>query len=744
MKNLFKSLMLVAVAAMAFTACSQDVNEVNKVEKVTRYEFVADFADDTRSGFTEKEEGATAYKSEWHEGDQVKVFVDGYEPIVADITVDGKFELELTDAPEFFYMTVVSPAESWVSEYTAKIPAEQTPLANSVDPKAHLLQAQAVPVSNGFAAISMTHMAAYGKRTVNAGDFSIHHVVIDLKGSFYGYDRALSYTINADNVENNIFWFATEPIDVAEFTVTAYDAEGNAVAKTVDVAAAGKTLSFNYGRVGTFSVSGLEAVTEPETPAVPVFTSAYVDGSYSDCYLHFNSDDLGELVLNAYKIVGDDGVLPVGTYSFGAYSGVFYTQGYSYYKPVDSEKQGLDGGTVVVSVVDGQYHFEFIDLKSWTTVVLNATYTGPVSGLNIPDTRTPLATPNVTATTEGNIITISWDAVTGADEYYVFCYAGGLDSITTTETSVTIEAAYGTKYDFLIRAIVNDSNPDYKNSEDYYFSVTTEKDPNVFADVVATNIIWDSSNGAFKMTGEVVSGTAWGHSSDYIRLYMNEADRPGNNSIKVGQYTGCGGTSPQAGQFGARLCLYWGNLTYPSAVGSASTVDVTYDEVAGYTIVLTHNNKTYGYKGMPEGWVAPSEGSDEPEPEPEPEPDPDQPVVADGTSIATAYTFTTYSTYQDFGYPVMCFSGAENGATFNFESNSQTKYPTGFQYFSSGAWYTTLCEYSINGVAQSVDVNKSITWLEGDNTNGYTVEYIYIVTTDGNGIYYKYDGKFFF
>ena len=326
--------------------------------------------------------------------------------------------------------------------------------------------------------------------------------------------------------------------------------------------------------------------------------------------------------------------------------------------------------------------------------------------MNIPDTRTPLATPNVTATTEGNIITISWDAVTGADEYYVFCYAGGLDSITTTETSVTIEAAYGTKYDFLIRAIVNDSNPDYKNSEDYYFSVTTEKDPNVFADVVATNIIWDSSNGAFKMTGEVVSGTAWGHSSDYIRLYMNEADRPGNNSIKVGQYTGCGGTSPQAGQFGARLCLYWGTTTYPSAVGSASTVDVTYDEVAGYTIVLTHNGVTYGYKGVPEGWVAPSEGSDEPEPEPDP--DPDQPVVADGTSIATAYTFTTYSTYKDFGYPVMCLSGAENGASFNFESNSQNGFPTGLHKFNDGAWYPALCEYSINGEAQSVDfVNKS-------------------------------------
>ena len=126
MKNLFKKLMLVAVAAMAFTACSQDVNEVNKVEKVTRYEFTANIADDTRSGFAEKEEGATAYKSEWHEGDQVKIFIDGYEPIVADINTEGNFAFELTDAPESFFMTVVSPAEAWSNQSTPNLPEVQT------------------------------------------------------------------------------------------------------------------------------------------------------------------------------------------------------------------------------------------------------------------------------------------------------------------------------------------------------------------------------------------------------------------------------------------------------------------------------------------------------------------------------------------------------------------------------------------------------------------------------------------
>jgi hypothetical protein len=687
---------------------------------------------------------------------------------------------------------------------------------------------------NQIIPVSLTHDVAYGKMTVNApAEFVIDHVVVNLVGSYNNF----TYTLNADNVENNTFWFATEPIEVAEFTVTAYDAEGNAVTKSVDVAAAGKTLAFNYGRVSTFSVSGLEA------PVVPAFTSASVDDNgYWDCNLTFTSEDLGTLVLNAYYIITYELELPIGTYGFGEY-GSFYYQGYSHFTPVGGSKCDLYSGSVDVKVVDGQYSIEFINLADGVGNILieKAIFVGEIDGLNVPDPRIKLDAPNVTSQITGKTITLSWDPVTGADSYTIEIYSDAetVEPISTTETtfeytvksydsyysfkvtavvaeddakyrnsgyagyaeytdpreqlpaptnvtatvvglnvtiswdkvenavgyeinyydngnitksatetSITLEmSTYNNEYYFYLSSVADENSDSYRSSDDAYITAKTDKDPNgPFADVVATNIIWDSSNGAFKMTGEVVSGTAWGHSSDYIRLYMNEADRAGNNSIKVGQYTGCGGTSPQQGQFGARLSLYWGNVTYPSAVGSASTLDVTYDESIGYTIVLTHNGVTYGYKGMPDGWVAPSEGGDEPDPEPEPEPDPDQPddVVADGTSIDTAYTFTTYSTYKDAGYPVMCLSGAENGATFNLESNSSSKYPTGFQYFNSGAWYTAVCEYSINGVVQNVDVSKSVTWLEGDNTNGFTVEYIYIVTSDGDGIYYKYDGKFFF
>ena len=389
MKNLFKNLMLVAVAAMAFTACSQDVNEVNNVEKVARYEFTANFAD-TRSGFAEKEEGATAYKSEWFGNETLKLFITDYQgyyvETTATVNTEGEFTLELENAPESFFITAVSPAESWASESSYTIPTEQTPLANSVDPKAHLLQAQAVPVSGASAHLGMNHMAAYGKMTVNGVDFDIDHVVVDLKGTFYGYDRELSYTINATNVENNTFWFATEPIDVAEFTVTAYGAGDEVVTKTVDVAAAGKTMSFSYGRVGTFSVSGLKTPAKPDTvmDSAKYYYNYNGYGDYSEWgYVVFEDEYLGTLVLNC-KFPNNDLVLKTGTYSAGDYTQGFDV-GYSYYNVVgDSPYKLVYPGYMYVEVDNGAYKLNF-DIKNENGQTLKATYVGAIEGLQIPD-----------------------------------------------------------------------------------------------------------------------------------------------------------------------------------------------------------------------------------------------------------------------------------------------------------------------------------------------------------------------
>ena len=607
MKNLFKNLMLVAVAAMAFTACTETNDEVNAVVNKTRYEFTANIAEDTRSGFAEKEEGATAYKSEWHEGDQVKIFVEGYEAIVADVTTEGKFAFELENAPESFFVTVVSPAEAWVSEYTANLPEVQTPLANSVDPKAHLLQAQAVPVSGNNGDINFTHMAAYGKMTVNGVAFAIDHVVVDLKGSFFGYDREYSYTINAANVVDNTFWFATEPIDVAEFTVTAYDAEGNSVAKTVDVAEAGKTMSFNYGRVGTFSVKDLEAVVAPEEPKALVFTSATWTNTWapSDKLIQFYSDEIGTLQLNFYGC-NEENYLDARTYGFAKYGDIYPGSSYSWLIDTNNTSHYVAMGSVNVSVVGGKYYIEFNNLtNSDATFTLTATYEGDIDYLAVPDSRTKLDAPAPTATAEGKMVTISWNDVTGADAYYVFCATtSAVDPVTTTETSVTIEVPdYATYYQFMVTALAYDTNPNYKSSNAVYVSLTSGKDPNFIAQYMwDESFVWNNS-GYFELRD-----SSYGTSS-YWYIYLNAADRPGNNSIKPGVYTGVSNTGPGVGQFSIKIgasgsAPFWS--IYTSYVSSSDTLEVKVVD-GKYVIVYTYGDQTYGYVGLPDGFVLPSE-----------------------------------------------------------------------------------------------------------------------------------------
>ena len=583
MKNLFKKLMLVAVAAMAFTACSQDVNEVNKVEKVTRYEFTANIADDTRSGFAEKEEGATAYKSEWYGNETLKVFITDYNgynvETTATVDEEGQFSVELTDAPEFFFVTVVSPAESWVSEYTANIPAVQTPLANSVDPKAHLLQAQAKPVSGGVADIDMTHMAAYGKMTVNGVDFAIDHVVVDLKGSFSGYAREYSYTINATNVENNTFWFATEPIDVAEFTVTAYDAEGNAVAKTVDVAEAGKTMSFQYGRVGTFSVSGLE---KPAEKFDSTYAYVYEDYGATDKEIMFIAEDGRGLRIDFYNVYENNCIIP-GTYTFSGSRYMYPNWCYYYANVNEYYTSKLNGGQAVVSVEDGQYKIVFTNMALGDTVYVDSfTFKGAIEGLDIPDPRAKLATPELSYTNEDKVVTLSWNAIEGVEYYSVECDSDAIEDFTTTDTSATITLPEYGAYKFSVIAKVADNNENYKSSDAATVMVVV-KDPNAWADYEMTSVA---------MSGSYITMTD--SNDNRVTVFFNSADRIGNG-IKLGNYSYIYSETPAAGQFGVYVVAYDGTYKWSYQIGGGS---ISVEEQNGqYKILITIDGVRFGFVG---------------------------------------------------------------------------------------------------------------------------------------------------
>ncbi len=483
MKNLFKNLMLVAVAAMAFTACTETNDEVNAVVEKTVLKFVAGFDEETRSGFDGKNDAGTGYKSAWDGDEKLKVCTSGDFASAQEVSLDdaeGHFTVVFEgSAPAS--IDVYSPSSAWNSEFYPTVPAVQTPRENSVDPAAHILRAQGASVESGV--VTMQHMVAYGKMTVNGVDFAIDHVVVDIKGTYSGYDYDLSYTINATNVKNNEFWFAVEyAVEVSSLTVTAYGAGDEVVAKTVDMTGKEKPLAFSIGQVSTFSVSGLETPAKPDT----VMDSAKYYYNYNDYggydgwgYVVFEDEFLGTLVINfQFK----DGLyLKKGAYDANT-DGQKYDTGYSYYNVVGSNPYNFayywDYDHVVnVDVVDGKYSIVF-DVQNKNGDILKATYVGDIDGLGYPDPREILAKPsNIQTSVSGKTITMRWDAVVGAEGYRVKLfspYDEYFEEIVTTNEYVYVAQLSNTNYSFTIMSYASDDSASYISSEDAYVYVTTE------------------------------------------------------------------------------------------------------------------------------------------------------------------------------------------------------------------------------------------------------------------------------
>lgn len=397
MKNLFKNLMLVAVAAMAFVACSEVSVEVDNLVKKTIINGTASInTDDTRSGFVdsetvENEDGTTTtvYKSAWDGGENIKIF-NGSQEITTTIDAEGKFTVELEGTPGF--ITVCSPAEAWVSIYTCNIPTEQTPRTNSVDPAAHILQHQNAQVSNDTVNAKMQHQVGYGKMTVNTpAEFVIDYVEVELNGDWYNYAKSLKYTINADNVEGNVFWFATDVVEVSDFTVTAYDAKGNAYTKSVTIPE-DRELKFQYGRVSTFSVSNLEKYE--------YVTSISARQDYYG-YFEFTIDTVdGARLFPRLYVDAVSNMIPEGTHANPSWAS---SNGYLYEDSVN-----LDGYYEFTSCTyavewleNGGYKIDF-QLTANNGKVYEFTYAGVINGICNPPAPDAVTVEAVATSVSGN------------------------------------------------------------------------------------------------------------------------------------------------------------------------------------------------------------------------------------------------------------------------------------------------------------------------------------------------------
>ena len=314
MKNLFKNLMLVAVAAMGFTACEQVIDDVNATNETFTVNIVGEFADDTRSGFVGSEtvDDKTLYKSAWDGGETAVFSLDEADLVSAtntytDVRNKALFAPKFVAnngstiyafSPEGVYDKFdASKCEGGVTGIKADyddvyvvVPAVQTPRQNSVDPAAHILAGKADFAEN----VNMTfnHVVAYGKMQIKNFTGTIDKVEITASkplagtGCYYYYagenegklTNATGNTITliSTNVDDDdkVFWFGCAPADLTDTTlkVKIYSGEDTYTRNV----AINRTLQFQQGHVASFGVNmaGIEADVKEEVvdPATLTYT----------------------------------------------------------------------------------------------------------------------------------------------------------------------------------------------------------------------------------------------------------------------------------------------------------------------------------------------------------------------------------------------------------------------------------------------------------------------------------------
>lgn len=640
MKKLFRNLMLVAVAAMAFVACSEVSVEVDNIKRNYVFDVNAGINNDTRAYFGEAADGI--YPIYWDGTESVRFEAQGdygdgttgpygtmsNKMTISDDATRAMFQIEFYDATVLIPGTI--DAYMGAIDYFGNLSISgntQTPNVNSIDKEYFALKAE-FPYDGVSTTLvgDFVHLSAYSKMTVEGfDDVELANVAVIADDN--------RYDLNVNGLDTKTYWFAAVPdANVNNLTIEATTVDGVLYTKTYTLAD-GK-LAFNAGRISNFTAKGFEKYVAPAfTNEV---TSFYTAGDYNDVLLIFSSEEVGTLQLNFYGAFDGNFITP-GTFIVGDQIYNNYGTDYSYYKPAGSETAyQLDGGSVIVSVTeDKKYHFEFKDITYNGTNTLNSTYTGDIDGFGMPDTREKLPTPVVnTPTVNGKEITLTWSAVNGADGYYVYCTNDSTIYTTTTELTATFTMPeYETVYFFNIKAIANDDNPTYRSSDETNFmTVATGSDPNKFADYMATNIAWNPSNTCFDISVDGVDGA---------KIQVNAANRANNNSLTLGDYSY--GTGEMQFRFASSG---WSYTDYKNISMNVSIVD------GKYRILITVGSDGWssnfegsiGYLGMPEGWAAPGggEGGEEPEqPELTALATPELNVTASGNTVTATWNEVT-------------------------------------------------------------------------------------------------------
>ena len=273
-------MMAIAVAAMSFTACSNDLTEdvtpsqeftvqINAVENLSR------------THFGDLNEGK--YPTLWDATDKVKASLNmttaknSTETTIADGGTTASFKLSLNESTAPYTIYAISPANvassisSQYGNWTITIPDSQEPSATSCDPAAQVVVSQTEALETLPSSVDMKfeHLTAYAKinfTNVTLGDAVVNSVTItadqNIAGKFYyqvadkdsytaGQLREVAgaKTITVTTSDLNNVWVALVPTAVSKLTFTINTDQG-----TITKEVTGLEKEFKSGVVATFNV----------------------------------------------------------------------------------------------------------------------------------------------------------------------------------------------------------------------------------------------------------------------------------------------------------------------------------------------------------------------------------------------------------------------------------------------------------------------------------------------------------
>ncbi len=535
MKKIFKAFLLIAAPAMAVLSCAKENVEPAKKGETQTVTFSAT-APVTKTVFGEKD--GDSYPTLWTVNEQVAVSYNGGELMKTDIapSSDSKsasftLEIEKEADAQMHKFVAVSPAAS-VTDVDKQdnsvyiyIPSTQTPWSGSCEEKAQIVVASSEYGAAEFdnqVEFNFKHILAYGNLSVtlpsgagtveevslSAGNELVGHFNYSFAGDeLLGLDAVNTVTIKTNKTEG--LFFAVAPVDLSDkkMTVTVTTDKGVYV-KEIDLT--GKTLKFVAGQVSKFAVAGFtqsEARSEVWTLVTDASTLAVGDklviasndkgavaGDIAKDFMasveaKFSSDKntLIELpseavilalggVVNEWTLTNENGEKLGSTKAKNA----SWDNGTTTWKiTIDSSNDAtIQTSTSAATPNRFLYNSTSPRFLPYTSAVQENMLLPQLYRLS--SSSALVAPANVKTVVDGQTVTVTWDAVSGAKDYTVTCT--GQTEQTVSGTSCSFEnLEYDTEY--TVSVVANPEDASVSKSAASTATVKTGENPNPYLTV---------------------------------------------------------------------------------------------------------------------------------------------------------------------------------------------------------------------------------------------------------------------